>query len=160
MAAALVVLSGCGASGDDEPPATDAGPAPSSAAEGTGGQAAGSEFCTAATALQEQVVTTLGERPDPAAVRSALQQAAAGFRAVEPPEEIATDWHTLGDGVEQIATALASTDVEDPAGRAALEEQVGQLQAQVGPASAAVGAYLRDECGIDDGGSDPAAPSD
>ena len=158
MAAALVVLSGCGSSGDDR--SSDAGPAPSSAAEDTGGQAAESEFCTAATALQEQVVTTLGERPDPSAVRTALQQTAAGFRAVEPPQEIAADWNTLGDGVEQIATALASTDVEDPAGRAALEEQVGQLQAQVGPASAAVGAYLRDECGIDDGGSDPAAPSD
>ncbi|MFP5370512.1 MAG: hypothetical protein ACLGI3_07155 [Actinomycetes bacterium] len=112
VAAALVVLSGCGASGGAGPTPTEGGPA------------------------------------------------AAGFRAVAPPEEIATDWHTLGDGVEQIATALRSTGVEDRGGRAALEEQVGQLQARVGPASTNVGAYLREECGIDARGSGPAAPSD
>ena len=158
MAAALVVLSGCGAS-DDAAPSTGAGPAASSASADTGGRA-DPEFCTAAIALQEQVVATLGNQPDPAAVQTALQQAAAGFRAVEPPEEIAAAWLTLGDGVEQIATALASTDVEDPGGRAVLEEQVGELQGQVGPASTEVGAYLRDECGIEAGGSGPATPSD
>ena len=160
LVAALVVLPGCGAADQAAPSTAEAGPASSSASEATG-ERADSEFCTAATALQEEVVATLGAQPDPATVRTALQQAAAGFRAVEPPEEIAADWNALGDGVEQIATTLASTDFEDPGGRAAFQEQVGQLQTQVGPASADVGAYLRDECDLDDaGGSEPPAPSD
>ncbi len=159
VAAALVVLSGCGASDEAGPASTEAGPAASSASKGTG-ERADSEFCAAATALQEQVAATLGGQPDPATVQTALQQAATGFRAVEPPEEIAADWNTLGDGVEQIATALASTDFDDPTERTAYQEQVGQLQTQVGPASADVGAYLGEECGIDAGGGEPGAPSD
>ena len=158
LVAALVVLFGCGSSDDAAPTPAGSGPTSLSASPGTAGRA-DSEFCTAATALQEQLVTTLGSRPDPATVRTALQQAATGFRAVEPPPEIAAEWNTLGDGVEQTAAALASTDVADPGGRAAFQEQLGQLQAQVGTASADVGAYLRDECGLDAGGSGPATPS-
>ena len=158
-AAAFVVLSGCGASDGAGAAPAEAGPAAASASEDTGDRA-DAEFCTAAKALQEQVVATLGEQPDPATVQTALQQAATGFRAVEPPEEIAADWTTLGGGLEQMAAALASADFEDRGGRAAFQERAGQLQAQVGAASADVGAHLRDECGIDAGGSEPAAPPD
>lgn len=155
VAAAVVLLSACGGS-DEGGSAAGSSETESSAPESSAGSA-DSQFCTDAAEIQERVGSTLSDQSDPTALPQALQDAAAEIRAVEPPPEIAADWASLADGVEQIATAFGSIDFNDPNALATFQEQVGQLEAQLGTASTNVETYLRDECGIDTG--DPAAPS-
>jgi hypothetical protein len=153
VAAAVVLLSACGGS---EEGASTAGTS-SSPAEKT--SEAGSEFCTDAAAIQERVGATLNDQADPTALPQALQEAAAQIRAVEAPPEISDDWDTLADGVEQIATAFASIDFDDPDALTTFQERVGQLQGQLATASTNVETYLRDECGIALDSGEPAAPT-
>lgn len=158
VAAAVLLLAACGGSDEDGSTAATSSPANSSAAERSDDRA-NEEFCTDAAAIQERVGATLTDQSDPAALPQALQQAATEIRAVEPPEEIAADWSALADGVEQIATAFASIDVNDPNAVATFQQQVGDLQARLAAASTNVETYLRDECGIDTDAGEPAAPS-
>jgi hypothetical protein len=146
VAAAVVLLSACGA--DEEAPTAE-----------NGFSGADSEFCTDAAAIQERVGATLNDEADPTALPQALQEAAAQIRAVEAPPEISDDWNALADGVEQIATAFASIDVDDPNSLATFQEQVGQLQGRLATASTNVEIYLREECGIDLDSGEPAAPT-
>lgn len=153
---AVVLLSACGGS-DEGSSASGPSETSSSAAESSAGSA-DSEFCTDAAAIQERVGSTLTDQSDPAALPQALQEAAAEIRAVDAPPEIAADWNSLADGVEQIAAAFAAVDFNDPNALATFQEQVEGLQAQLGTASTNVETYLRDECGLDTEG-EPAAPS-
>ena len=157
VAAAVVLLSACGGS-DEGGSASSTSEASSSAAE-TSADAAGSQFCAEAAAVQENVGSTLNDQSDPASLPQALQDAATEIRAIEPPPEIAADWTALADGVEQIAAAFQAIDFNDPNALATFQEQVGQLQTDLGTASTNVETYLREECGLDTGPSEPAAPS-
>jgi hypothetical protein len=154
VAAAVVLLSACGGS-DEGSSAAGSSEAESSAPESSA-EPADSQFCTDAAAIQERVGSTLNDQSDPAALPQALQEAATEIRAVEPPPEIAADWESLADGVDQIATAFSGLDFNDPNALATFQQQVGQLQAQLGTASTNVENYLREECGIE---GEPAAPS-
>jgi hypothetical protein len=154
VAAAVVLLSACGGS-DEGGSAAGSTEAESSAPE-TSAEPADSQFCTEAAAIQDRVGSTLSDQSDPTAIPQALQEAATQIRAVEPPPEIAADWESLADGVDQIATAFGSLDFNDPNALATFQQQVGQLQAQLGTASTNVETYLREECGIE---GEPAAPS-
>ena len=151
LAAGGVLLTACGGSGEDAA-SSSASPSPSSSAPG-------SDFCTEAAAIQERVSSTLGDEADITKLPPALEQAAAEIRAVEPPEEIAADWATFADGVEQIAAAIASVDVDDPNASETFQREVAPLQQQLVPASTNVATYLREECGLDVGPSESASPS-
>jgi hypothetical protein len=155
VAAAVVLLSACGGSDEGGSASSDT----SASASESSADAAGSEFCTEAAAIQERIGSTLTEQSDPAALPQALQQAAAEIRAVEAPPEIADDWNALADGVEQIAAAFASVDFNDPNAVATFQQQVGELQTELASASTNVENYLREECGIDAGNSESAAPT-
>jgi hypothetical protein len=157
VAAAVVLLSACGGS-DEDSSASSTSEATSSASESSA-EAAGSEFCTQAAVIQERVGATLTDQTDPTALPGVLQQAATEIRAVEPPEEIAADWNALADGVEQIAGAFGSIDFNDPNAVATFQQQIGQLQTELATASTNVETYLRDECGLESTGDEPAAPS-
>ena len=157
VAAAVVLLSACG--GSDEGSSASGSSEPSAGASESGADAAASQFCTDAAAIQERVGSTLNDQSDPADLPQALQEAAAEIRAVEAPPEIATDWNSLADGVEQIATAFATIDVSDPNALATFQAEVGEVQAQLTTASTNVETYLREECGLDTGANEPAAPS-
>jgi hypothetical protein len=157
VAAAVVLLSACGGS-DEGSSASGSGETGASASESTA-EPADSQFCTQAAAIQERVGAGLTDPSDPAALPGALQQAVAEIRAVDPPEEIEADWNALADGVEQIAVAFGSIDFNDPNAVATFQQQVGDLQAELTTASTNVENYLRDECGIESTGDDPAAPS-
>jgi len=159
VAAAVVLLTACGGSDEGTPAASSDTSEPSSSAAESSGNSADSQFCTDADAIQERVGATLDEQSDPAALQQALRQGAAEIRALEPPQEIATDWNALADGVEQIAVSFESIDINDPNALATFEQEVGQLQAQLATASTNVGNYLRDECGLDTGTEDPAVPT-
>jgi hypothetical protein len=153
VAAALVLLTACGGSESDS--ASDTG----EAAPTTSESGADSEFCQEAAGIDERLSSTLENPEDPTALPQALQEAAAEIRAIDPPEEIADDWNALADGVEQIAQVFASIDVNDPNAVAQFEQQVGQLESELSSASTNVENYLRDECGIEPGGTEPASPS-
>jgi hypothetical protein len=157
VAAAVVLLTACGGSGDDTSASSGSSGTSSSASESSAG-AADSEFCTQATAVQERVSSTFTSQSDPASLPQVLQQAADDIRGIKPPDEIASDWRTFADGIEQIATA-SRIDFNDPNAVATFQQQAGQLQQKFAPAFENVGNYLRDHCGIDSGSTGSASPS-
>ena len=157
VAAALVLLSACG--GSDENSDSSASSETSASETESEAPAADSEFCTEAASIEDRVSSTLNDQSDPAALPQALQQAADEIRAIDAPPEIASDWEALAGGVEQIAAAFAQVNFNDPNALATFEAQVGQLQTQLESASTNVETYLREECGIDTDGSEPASPT-
>jgi hypothetical protein len=158
VAAAVVLLTACGGSGEEESASSESSGSSSSAAETSAG-AADSEFCTEAAGIEERITSSLGGQTDPAGIPQALQQAATEIRAIEAPDEIASDWNALADGVDQIAGAFASIDFNDPQALATLQQEVEQLSAQLDTASTNVEAYLAEECGIEVDPTQPAAPT-
>jgi hypothetical protein len=156
VAAAAVLLTACGGSAEDE--AAQSSAAQSSAAQSSAAQssaaASESDFCTQAAGIEDRIDATLGGQTDPTALPQAMQEAAAEIRDIEPPDEIASDWNALADGVEQIAAAFGAIDFNDPGARVTLEREIGQLTSQLSGASTNVENYLRDECGIE-----PTAPT-
>jgi hypothetical protein len=158
VTAAAVLLTACGGSGDDEG-SSSAGSSETSSAPETSADAADSEFCTEAAAIQERVGSTFNDQSDLANLPAALNQAAEEVRQVEPPDEIAGDWAALADGIDEIASAIASVDFSDPNAAATFEQQVAPLQQELAGASANVSAYLQDECGLEVDTGEPASPS-
>jgi hypothetical protein len=159
VAAAAVLLTACGGSGDDEASSSPNSTETSSSAPETSADAADSEFCTQAAAIQERVGSTFNDQSDLTNLPAALIQAAEEVRQVEPPAEIAEDWAALADGIDQVAAAIASVDVDDPDAAATFEQQVAPLQQELAGSSANVSAYLQDECGLDVDPGETAAPS-
>ena len=157
VAAAVVLLSACSSDGDD----SSSSQADETSAEATESSApeADSEFCTEASTIQERVDSTLNGQSDPTALPQALEAAAAEIRAIEPPDEIAADWEALAGGVEQIAAAFGSIDFNDPNALAQFQQQIGELQTELGSASTNVQNYLSEECGIEIEPTESASPS-
>jgi hypothetical protein len=156
MAASFVLLTACGGSGNDDS-ASAAGGSTSGASETSTG-AGGSEFCTEAAAVQERVGATFSEGSDPTSLPQVLQAAATEIRAIEAPEEIASDWASFADGIEQIATA-AQVDFADQAAVATFQQQAAELQQQYGTSFTNVENYLTDECGLTDTPTETSAPT-
>ena len=155
--AAAVLLSAC--TGSDEGSAASGSSTASSSASGSSAApSAGSEFCTRAGSIQQRVASTFTES-DPAQLGALLQEGAAEVRETEPPAEIAADWAALADGLEQVAASFAGVDLGDPASRQALGRRIAELQGPLNTASTNVENYLRDECGLQVGSNEPAAPT-
>jgi hypothetical protein len=145
-AAAVVLLSGCGGSGKDNSAASSS--AAGTSASETSADAAGSEFCTKAAAIESSVTSAVTDESDPAAIPQALREAAAKIRAIDPPSEIASDWSALAGGVEQLATAFAGVDFRDQGAVASFQQTASDLEAKLSGASANVEKYLSDKCGL------------
>ena len=161
--ATAVLLTACGG-GDGSSSASGSGPAASTASgsaastssgsaastssSAASGSAAGSEFCTQASAVVSQLGEVVNVQ-DPAQLAPALQQAASQLRAIEAPPEIATDWDALVGAVDQLAGAAASTDFSNQQQAATFAQTATQLQAQVAGSSTKVENYLTGQCGID-----------
>jgi hypothetical protein len=156
VAAAVVLLSACGGSGKDDS-ASSSSTARSSASE-TSADAAGSEFCTKAAAVEANVSSAVTDQSDPASIPRALQAAVAQIRAIDPPSEIASDWSALADGVEQLAAAFASVNLSDQGAVASFEQKASELETRLSGASANVERYLTDRCGLT-APSESAAPT-
>ena len=156
-AAALVLLSGCGESADEEA----AVPAEETAAGETTGSTeaqADSEFCTEAASIQERMTGSADAAGDPAQLPQIFREAAREIRAIEPPEELVQDWSALADGAEEFATTLEGVDFTDPNALATLEQELAPLEQELNSASTNVQAYLAQECGLG-GPTEEAAPS-
>jgi hypothetical protein len=137
--AAVVLLSACGGS--------------------DGKDASSARFCTEAASIQDRIDSTLNNQSDPTALPQALHEAAKEIRAIKPPAEIADDWAALAAGVDQIATAFGSIDINDPSALATFQQQIGQLQTDLATASSHVRKYLADQCGIEMTPSESASPT-
>jgi hypothetical protein len=156
LAAAVVLLTACGGSDEEESASSTA--SSSSTAE-SNADAAGSEFCSEAGSIEERLNTTIQGSADPESLPQALQEAADEIRSIQPPDEIASDWNALADGVEQVAAAVAQVDFSDPKALETFEQQIGELESELFSASTNVENYLREECGIDATETESAAPS-
>jgi hypothetical protein len=159
LAAAVVLLTACG--GDDgdggTADATSSAETSSSAEETSASEEApeaGSDFCTAATALNEQLDSAVSGGGDPASVEDSLRTASEGIRAIEPPAEISDDWNTLADGLDELGAAYTELDEADPESVSAFQQRVAELQGELTGASANVETYLTEQCGIDTGSSE------
>jgi hypothetical protein len=157
VAAAAVLLTACGGSGDSNSAASGSSATSSSSSESSA-DAAGSEFCTQAAAVQERVGATFNGESDPSTLPTVLQEAAQEIRAVDPPEELKSDWTTFADGIEQIGAA-AQVDFNDQSAVAGFQQKVAELQQQYGPAFTNVETYLSDKCGLGGTSTESASPT-
>jgi hypothetical protein len=159
LAAAVVLVTACGGSDDEDSAASESSASTSSAAETTAEQD-DSEFCAEAEAAFEQVEPAFtGGGEDPAALATALQQAADDVREIEPPSELESDWAALADGIEQFAQAFADVDVNDPASAAELQERSTEIIGELTTSATNVQTYLTSECGLETDPTEPAAPT-
>jgi hypothetical protein len=146
VAAAVVLLSGCGGSGDDRSPAAESSDATS-------------RFCTEAASIQERVGSTVDDPSQQANLPQVLRETATEIRAIAAPSEIASDWNSLADGAEQLGAVIGSVDPNRPDAFAGIEQQLDDITTGLTGASTTVSEYLRDECGIESGSTEPAAPT-
>jgi hypothetical protein len=142
VSASVLLLTACSGGGGDD----TSGSASEKSAAGT--TAAAGDFCSRAADLDERVDAAVASRDD-ASVPDAFRDLATELRGIEPPAEIAADWETQADGLDQMADALAELDLTEPDSFAKLEE----LGARLSTASDNVGTYLEANCGIDTSGS-------
>jgi hypothetical protein len=157
VAAAVALLTACGGS-DDETSASSSSSESSSSASET--SAADSQFCTDAEAAFRNVEPAFnGGGDDPAALSTALQDAADQVRTIDPPSEIETDWNALADGIEQFAQAFAEVDVNDPASATELQQRTGKIIGGLSTSATNVEDYLASECGIETDSTETAAPT-
>ena len=144
-AAAVVLLAACGGGGSGADSSATGSAAEPDAAETAAGSG-DADFCAQAAGIDERVDEALAdlEGNDPS-VAEAFRQIAEELRAIEAPDEIATDWNALAGGLDRLSESFADFDVTDPESLAAMEQAEGDLS----EASANVETYLRDECGIE-----------
>ena len=139
-AAGVVLLAACsstggGSTGDALAAETTDAPSP----------AAGSDaFCDQAAGIDDRVDAALADLDEGASVPAAFSQIAVELRDIEPPDAIATAWTALGDGLDDIADAVADLDITDLDSLEALDD-VGTRLTDAGDE---VDAYLSEECGI------------
>jgi hypothetical protein len=154
VVAAVVLLTACG--GSDS---TSAASSPSSSASETSAGGTDPEFCTQAAGALNQVEPAFSGGDDPAALATALQDAADQVRSIDPPSTIRDDWMALADGVEQYAQAFAAVDPNDPASATELQQRSSEIIDSLTTSATNVQNYLATECGIDVNSTESAAPT-
>jgi hypothetical protein len=150
-AAAVLLLAGCGSSGGTKSAAGGSPAAAATASSSAAAKAQGGSFCDQARAFAAQVASSVG-RPDATTAQN-LQQLAAQLGAINPPSEIAGDWHTAVSDIQQLGQALQKVNPSDPQGAAAIEAQVAPIEDQLNTSGQRIDAYPQQKCGIDVGGT-------
>jgi protein-tyrosine-phosphatase len=158
-AAVAVLLTACGGGSSNDSASSGSATTSSSSSSSSSAAAAGTDFCQKAGHLVDQIQNADINTEDLSQIGPFFQQAAAGIRSIDPPAEIAQDWNTLADGIEQLGNAAADTDFKDPAQAAAFQQTATQLETQFSTASDNVDNYLKSQCGIDTEGTDSASPT-
>jgi hypothetical protein len=166
LSAALLLLTGCGGSDEGSSASSSAASSASSSAASSGSSssaapsssgsataspsatsAEAAAFCQQAVSLEESVNATVGTASnDPTQLAPALQRLADQYADVQPPAEIAGDWRTLVDGVQQLATAAQGIDFTDPTAAQQLQAAAGGLQQQLTTATTNVSTYATANC--------------
>jgi hypothetical protein len=151
--AAVVLLAGCSGTSERPPDVRSTGAVSTSAAAPAStspAPQAGSAFCTQSQELLDGLGAAFSDQADADSVRRAFEQAAEGFRRIEPPAAVEDDWTTLADGLAAYAQAFADLDEKDPESVAAFQERTGRLQGELTGAATGVESYLAAECGLSD----------
>jgi hypothetical protein len=159
VAGALFTLSGCNGFQDQSAGAATSRSTPASSSAlatvspGTAAaSAASTPFCTGAARLVADTNASSGNTSDPVAAAKFFDDGARRFRSVTPPQDIATQWKAVADGLEQLSQAYAGTNLADVQQELQLEQTLTQVQNRIGPAQNQVNQYLHDTCGLDMGG--------
>jgi hypothetical protein len=143
--AALVLLTGCGGSGD-EPAAAS----PSSSSAGSTPSAGGADadvqaFCTDA----ESVFTDLSNGLDPTRpeeLAATLDEGVAALGELDPPAEISADWSVLQQALAGLRDAVAAADLATPEGQAQVEQAVTDLGATSSEAQGNLDTWVQQNC--------------
>ncbi len=151
-AVAVVLLTACGGSGDDEPaaaPSTSA-PAASSSAPSSGTAApdpAAEEFCGQMTSAFTEVQGSLAAAT-PQDVAARLPEAVARLEQVQAPAEIAGDWTALLDGLRRLSDTAGTLDLGTPEGQQAYADASTQIGQELRPAETALTDYVAANCSL------------
>jgi hypothetical protein len=151
-AAAVVLLTACGGSGDEEPAAAPATSAPvtSSSAPSSGTPApdpAAEEFCGQITTAFTELQGTLGAA-SPQEVAGRLPEVVTRLEQVEAPAAISGDWNALLDGLRRLADTAGTLDLGTPEGRQAYADAEARIGADLGEAQAGLSDYVVANCGL------------
>ena len=150
-AVAVVLLTACGGSGDEEPAAASSTPAPatSSSAPSSATAApdpAAEEFCGQITTAFTELQGTLGATA-PEEVAGRLPEVVTTLEQVQAPAEIAGDWGALLDGLRRLADRAGTLDLGTPEGRQAYADAEAEIGSELGPAQSALTDYVVANCG-------------
>ncbi|HEY0125822.1 MAG TPA: hypothetical protein VGB58_01650 [Blastococcus sp.] len=144
VGAVVLSLAACGGGDDDS--STSANTSASADATESASASGETDFCTQAAGMDQRVESAMsGLEGDDPSVADAFRQIAEELRAMDPPEQIASDWDAMAAGLDRMADAFADFDITDPDSLTALEEAEGDLST----AGSNVETYLREECGIE-----------
>jgi hypothetical protein len=154
-AAALTLLAACSgggssASGSSSPPAptTSSPPATTTPAAPTGADAV---FCQQVSRLVPELSTVQSAPAEQ--VPGLLQQLVPEVGKIQPPAAIASDWHTLGDALHQLQSALGSVDVTTSEGQAELQRLEKQATASTTAAQGNITSWVLSHCSSGAGSS-------
>ncbi|NEK59743.1 hypothetical protein GCU56_17960 [Geodermatophilus sabuli] len=153
-AAAVVVLTACGGSGDEDPAASSSASSSGSSSASSSAPSstpapdpAAAEFCTQVSAAFQELSTTLGTAT-PTEVAGRLPEVVATLESVQAPADIAPDWNALIDGLRQLATTAGSLDLTTPEGQQQFSDAEAQLTAQLGTAQTNLTSYVVANCSL------------
>jgi len=155
-AAAVAVLTACGGSGGSNAASSDSAGKTTTAAAGKTSSAAaavgGGSFCDQARNFATQVTSAVGSLGQQGQNSGQLlQQVVTQLQAITPPSQIASDWQTALGDLQQLASALGSTNLADPSAAAQLEQKVAPLEQSLSTSGQHIDEYLRTRCGINVG---------
>jgi hypothetical protein len=151
-AVAVVLLTACGASGDEEPAAASStsAPATSSSAPTSGTTTpdpAAEEFCGQVTSAFTEVQGSLGATT-PEEVAGRLPEAVDRLAQVQAPAAIADDWSALLDGLRRLSDTAGTLDLGTPEGRQAYADASTRIGEELHPAETALTDYVVANCGL------------
>jgi hypothetical protein len=147
VAVAVLLLAGCGGSGDQEPTATSSAPSatPSEPDPSPSQDPEAAGFCEEVTSSLDQLTQTL-ETATEEEIGTRLPEVVTALEGVEAPPAIAGDWQSLVDGLDQLATTAASLDLSTPEGQQQYAEAQAGLSDQVAEAQGNVINYVISNC--------------
>ena len=150
-AAAVVLLTACGGSGDGEPAAASSPSAPATSSDPSTGTAApdpaAEAFCGGITTAFTELQGTLGAAA-PEEVAGRLPEVVTTLEQVEAPAAIAGDWGALLDGLRRLADTAGTLDLGTPEGRQAYADAEAAIGSDLGPAQSALTDYVVANCGL------------
>lgn len=121
---------------------------------------AGDGFCDSVDGIEEELLALAVAEDDPTRFVEVAARAAERFSTVEPPEQIAAEWQSLGDFFTLVDESLQGVEVTskeelDQALNLEGEEAFVMLLRLPGQTEV-VGVYVQDECQVDLGITPPA----
>ena len=152
-AVAVVLLTACSGSGDDEPAAAPSASAPaaaSSSAPSSGTAApdpAAEEFCGQMTSAFTEVQGSLAAAT-PQEVAARLPEAVTRLEQVQAPADIAGDWTALLDGLRRLSDTAGTLDLGTPEGQQAYADASTRIGQELRPAETALTDYVAANCGL------------